>query len=245
MLKKFGDVVVFDFEEVRPLTAYQFMYYLRNNMNVTHLLKGYDHSFGSDCLRDLDAYQRQGRRADVDVLPAPSLTFDDAPISSSRIRDLIQKGDILDADTMLGYCYTITGKVIHGNGIGRTIGFPTANIEYPLTKVLPRAGVYSAFVTINEDADPCISLPSEKEYLSDPRTHLAVVNVGTNPTIGNVQTTIEAYLLDFSGDIYGKSLTIRFRNFIRPEQHFDTIQDLAKQIKTDISHAQEINFTLL
>ena len=136
-------------------------------------------------------------------------------ISSSLIRKTIAEGRISDANRMLGYEYAISGKVIHGNGIGRSIGFPTANIDYPREKLLPLSGVYAATVA----------------------QHAAIVNVGTNPTVGNTQSTVEAHILNHSGSLYDQHLTIQFRRFIRPEQHFASLADLSTQIRKDILSA--------
>lgn len=214
MLQTFAEVRVLDFREVQHLTAEQFMQRLHGVEGVQMLLMGYDHHFGSDRLTDFADYQHIATHVGLRVQHTGECIDAGEPISSSRIRRAIEAGHIEDANRMLGYEYAIGGKVIHGNGIGRSIGFPTANIDYPREKLLPLSGVYAATVA----------------------QHAAIVNVGTNPTVGNTQSTVEAHILNYSGSLYDQHLTIQFRQFIRPEQHFASLADLSTQIQKDIQY---------
>lgn len=215
MLQTFAEVRVLDFREVQHLTAEQFMQRLKGEEGVEMLLMGYDHHFGSDRLTDFADYQHIATHMGLRVQHADECMDGCEPISSSRIRRAIERGHIEDANRMLGYEYAVSGKVIHGNGIGRSIGFPTANIDYPCEKLLPLSGVYAARVG----------------------QYAAIVNVGNNPTVGNTQSTVEAHILNHSGSLYDEYLTIQFQRFIRGEQHFRSLAALGEQIRCDIRTA--------
>lgn len=147
-------------------------------------------------------------------------------ISSSHIRMYLQKGDIKLANEMLGYKYTLIGKVIEGEQLGRKIGFPTANLELPPEKFLPRQGVYAV-----------------KVYLeSNPNTQLkGVMNIGYRPTVEGKNTTVEVHLLNWSGDLYNQVLTVELERFLRPEQKFPSLIALKNQIALDCKTAQNID----
>lgn len=224
MLQRFAEVRLLDFREVQHLTAEDFMHRLHDEDGVQTLLMGYDHRFGSDRLTDFADYQRLAARVGLQVHHATECLDEGLPVSSSRIRHLIEQGRIEGANRLLGYPYAISGVVVHGNGIGSTLGFPTANISYSPSKLLPLSGVYSATVDIQG-----MSFLHEKGR--------AVVNIGTNPTVGNTCTTVEAHLLDFSGSLYDHTLTIRFQRFIRPECRFSSLAALTAQIRSDLRTA--------
>lgn len=257
MLQCFAEVRLLDFREVQHLTAEDFMHRLHDEDGVQTLLMGYDHRFGSDRLTDFADYQRLAARVGLQVCHATECLDEGLPVSSSRIRHLIEQGRIEDANRLLGYPYAISGVVVHGNGIGSTLGFPTANISYSPSKLLPLSGVYSATVDIQDT--PSSSDANKEDCLTPvantiqnlfplseggrgslcPSSHLheALVNVGNNPTIGNAGITIEAYLLGFSGSLYNKVLTIRFQRFIRPERRFSSLTALTDQIRSDLRTA--------
>ncbi len=204
------EVLVLPFEHIRSLTAEQFMVYLKGK-GVALLLMGYDHRFGVDRLVTFEDYRRAAERADLRlqlITEAP-----DGHISSSTIRKALAAGDITRANDMLGRPYSLTGKVVHGNGIGRTIGFPTANIQVPEYKLLPAEGVYVGMVD----------------------RHKSIVNVGFNPTVDGRKETVEVHIPDFSGDLYGQTLTVSLLKRLRGEQKFDSLDELQAQIRRDIT----------
>lgn len=209
-------VAELDFTAVRSLSAEDFLRFLRSDYGVRLLLMGYDHRFGSDRLSSPEDYAACGRRAGVEVLTVPQAP--EGAVSSSKIRKALEEGDVVSAGTMLGRPYSIEGEVVHGRGLGRTLGFPTANIQPSEPCLLiPRNGVYAA------------------EVLSGGQTWRAVVNIGTNPTIGNNRQTIEAHLLDYEGEsLYGATLVLRFLRRLRDERRFDSMDALCRQIRQDI-----------
>lgn len=222
MLESIAPVVAFDFAAIRKLTAEQFMRRLYDEYDVRVLLMGYDHAFGSDRLRHPQDYVRLGERIGIEVLAAHEFVDGEWHISSTEIRQALLTGNILVANELLGYPYSLSGIVTEGNHIGRTIGFPTANIlpDSPY-KLLPKSGVYAVY------------LQSPISNLQFPT--LAIANVGTNPTIGNTSVTIEVHIPDFHADLYGQRLTISFVRFLRNEHKFSSLSALRNQIRTDLS----------
>jgi riboflavin kinase/FMN adenylyltransferase len=141
---------------------------------------------------------------------------DALPVSSTRIRKLLDEAQIRQVNRLLGYEYSLTGVVEHGNGIGNQLGFPTANIHIDTTKHLPASGVYTAHTQI------------------DDVVYSALVNIGHNPTVGNKQLSVEAHIVGYRGDLYGHQLSVRFKDFVRPEQKFASLTDLQQQIEKDM-----------
>lgn len=144
-------------------------------------------------------------------------------VSSSRIRQSLANGDIDEVNRCLGRKYALSGKVIQGDQRGRTIGFPTANIDAWEQQVLPGNGVYATIVT-----------------LPDGSPHMAATNIGVRPTVDGVSHRIEAHLLDFNEDLYGKELRLEFVAHIRNEQKFGGLDELKAQIDRDVSSVREI-----
>ena len=143
-------------------------------------------------------------------------------VSSSLVRQALSQGEVIQANTMLGRSYCLKGKVVTGKQIGRTIGFPTANLEVPTNKFLPRFGVYAVKVQYQQ------------------QTILGVMNIGCRPTVAGESPTIEVHLLDWSGDLYDRELTVCLEAFLRPEQKFDSLDNLKAQISFDCQQARQL-----
>ncbi|MDZ8139852.1 MAG: bifunctional riboflavin kinase/FAD synthetase [Nostoc sp. DedQUE04] len=153
----------------------------------------------------------------------------DARISTSLIRQNLEQGDIENANLLLGRPYALLGDVVQGQQLGRTIGFPTANLQLPKEKFLPRQGVYAVRVfTLNETSD---TVPSE---------NLGVMNIGNRPTVNGTYSSAEVHLFDWSGDLYGKKLVVQLVKFLRPEQKFPSLEALKTQIQLDCVVAREV-----
>ncbi|WP_251956223.1 bifunctional riboflavin kinase/FAD synthetase [Nostoc commune] len=153
----------------------------------------------------------------------------DVPISTSLIRQTLENGDIENANLLLGRTYTLVGVVVQGQQLGRTIGFPTANLQLPKEKFLPRQGVYAVRVfTLTETLDTALS------------ESLGVMNIGNRPTVNGTDSSAEVHLLDWSGDLYGKKLAVELVKFLRPEQKFASLEALKTQIQLDCVVAKEI-----
>ncbi|MDJ0633529.1 MAG: bifunctional riboflavin kinase/FAD synthetase [Xenococcaceae cyanobacterium MO_188.B29] len=145
-------------------------------------------------------------------------------ISSSLIRQALQAGDIEQANSMLGRAYSLMGTVVKGQQLGRTIGFPTANLQLPAEKFLPRFGVYSVNVFLEENFNPRSTIKG-------------VMNIGYRPTVKGDAPTIEVHLLDWSGDLYDRTINVSLERFLRPEQKFPSLEALKKQIAADCEAA--------
>ena len=210
-LNQYGEVLMLSFAEVQPLTALEFMTRLRDEYGVAAILMGYDHRFGSDKLKHPQDYRRIGEQCGVEVLTLREYIENEWHVSSTEIRSALENGNIAMANDLLGHPYVVRGRVVHGKAIGRTIGYPTANIA-PLEphKIIPKSGVYIALVnTPTRDDAP------------------AFVNIDANKLI-------EVYVPSFKGDLYDQILKIRFVRFLREEKHFDTLEELRAQIKEDV-----------
>ena len=216
LLKTHAEVKLLDFTLVQHYTAEEFMQFLYRKEEVEVLLMGYDHRFGSDRLKGFSEYEKVARRVGLRVERAHECLVDALPVSSTRIRKLLNEAQIRQVNRLLGYEYSLTGIVEHGNGIGNQIGFPTANIQIDAIKHLPASGVYTAHTQI------------------DSAVYSALVNIGNNPTIGNERLSVEAHIVGYQGDLYGQQLTIYFSDFVRSEQKFASLADLQRQIEKDM-----------
>ena len=210
LLSAFGDVIVLSFAEIQPLTATEFMQRLNAQYGVSVLMMGYDHRFGSDRMRRPQDYRRAGEQCGIEVLTAGEYIDGEWHVSSTEIRQALDSGNVAVANELLGRPYALRGTVVHGKGVGRTIGFPTANIAPDPIKLLPKCGVYEARMNtpITDDAP-------------------AFVNIDPNGVI-------EAHIPSFRGDLYDQSVELRFVRFIREEKHFDSLEALREQIKADV-----------
>jgi riboflavin kinase/FMN adenylyltransferase len=211
LLTAFGEVVIMPFAEIQPLKATEFMQRLKTDYGVSVLLMGYDHRFGSDRLKHPQDYRRVGAQCGIEVLTMSEYVDGELHVSSSEIRLALENGNIVVANELLGRPYALRGQVVHGKGLGRTIGFPTANIEPQSPhKIIPKAGVYTALVNtpMRDDAP-------------------AFVNIDRSGLI-------EVYVPSFKGDLYGQLLNIRFTRFIREEKTFSCLEELRQQIKADV-----------
>lgn len=165
--------------------------------------------------------QRLAAEFDIPAAIVPLYCSGDERISSSAIREALIAGDPQRASRLLGRPYQLIGQVVQGQQLGRTIDFPTANLQLPADKFMPRGGVYSVWVS-GIAAQPL----------------RGVMNIGHRPTVAGQQQTIEVHLLDWSGDLYGKTLTVFLDQFLRPEQKFASLDDLKAQIQQDCLAAQ-------
>ena len=195
------------------------MVWLKAQYDVSVILMGYDHHFGSDRLRHPQDYRRTGEAVGVEILTMSEYVEGELHVSSTEIRTALENGNIVIVNELLGRPYALRGIVVHGNGIGRSLGFPTANIQPDDShKIIPRTGVYAVSVRTKE-------LPWTP----------AILNIGTNPTVGNHALTIEAHIPVFEGDLYGTQIDIRFERFIREERKFSSLLELREQIARDLS----------
>lgn len=202
--------------ELASLRSDQFMDMLHNQYGVDRLLVGYDHHFGSDQKSDFADYCREGARIGVEVKRSEVFRVSDINVSSSKIRKALLEGNVELANELLGYDYRLSGRVVEGHKIGRTIGFPTANLSLPDLKLIPERGVYSAELTL------------------DGVEYRAMINIGVRPTVNNGGMSVEVYIDGFRGDIYGRQIEVRLKKRLREEQKFASLDELRAQIERDL-----------
>lgn len=222
--KEVDEVRVLHFTpDMARLTAREFMQLLRDQYSVRLLLLGHDHRFGRP--QPDDDYERFGRELGIEIHRAEPLYLTSDPtvaVSSTAIRQALQEGRLAEAQQMLGRPYSIVGEVVRGFQVGRTIGFPTANIAMPL--LVPASGVYAVEV----------QLPAAEG--SAPRVMLGVLNVGSRPTLNNgSETSVEVHIPGYQGDLYGCALKVAFIRRLRDEQKFASLEALKAQIARDIA----------
>ena len=152
----------------------------------------------------------------------PQVRIDGEKVSSTNIRYLMETGHMSQAVQFLGHPHLLTGKVVHGHQLGRKIGIPTANLMLPKELVVPKFGVYA-----------CIAVVGDQRY------H-AVANIGTRPTVAGIGITVEPWILDYEGDLYGQEITLEFYQFLRPEQRFSSLEALRQEIFRNAEEAREI-----
>jgi len=202
-------------KNIAAITSYDFLKHLHDTYRVQKLLVGYDHRFGSDSIDTFDDYVRIGKKLGVEVIACRPFLTEDLTVSSSQIRTLLLQGDVIKANELLGSPYTMNGVVVSGNQIGRTIGFPTANLQLEISKLIPKGGVYAVDVLFKE------------------QLFKGMLNIGVRPTVLGETQTIEVHILDFEQNIYGETLTLKFRRRIRDEYKFASIDELKSQLETD------------
>lgn len=218
------EVLTFDKQFANHTTEEFYRDILINHFGVTHLVIGYDHRVGRDLSQTQEQMIEIANGLGIKTYRVGEFAEEEVIVSSTKIRDYISKGEISKANHFLGYRYGLEGVVVEGQRIGRTIGFPTANIRlYEPLKMLPADGVYAVWAE------------------SSGRVFRGITNIGTRPTIaaGN-ERTIETHLLDFEEDIYGLSLKIEFVCKMRDEQTFASISDLRDQLLKDKERAMTI-----
>jgi riboflavin kinase/FMN adenylyltransferase len=212
--------VKFD-EQARTMAAVEFVRILVEEIGIPALFVGDDFRFGFDRSGDFKYLQEVGKSQNFDVINMYTISHENERVSSTRIRECLAQGDFELAESLLGYAYSISGKVIYGRRIGRTLGVPTANIQLN-RYVAPITGVFSVEMLLDDQAFP------------------GVANVGVRPTIDDrtLKPILEVHLFDFSDDIYGKTAKVVFRQKIRDEKKFMGIEELKAGIMNDIEEAK-------
>ena len=219
-----ADVVgVLPFSQIRSMEPEDFVQaVLVDALGAAAVAVGQDFRFGRDRRGDVDALVAAGSQNGFVVDAIPLLAEDNTRLSSTHIRSLISAGNVEEAAELLGRSYTIEGPVVRGDGRGRTIGVPTANINYEPSVVLPKTGVYAGMVTV------------------DGVERRAVTNVGQRPTFDGRSTTVEAHLIDWDGDLYGRVVEVGLAHRLRDELKFDGVEALVAQIAEDVEAARAV-----
>lgn len=210
--------------DLSTVTAREYMARLKKDLGLERLLIGYDFALGKGREGNAARLTELGREMGYSVEVIPALSDESGVISSTEIRKLVRTGNVSEAAKLLGHPYTVSGPVIHGEGRGKKINFPTANIDYPKQKAIPSNGIYACWAYLG----------SEK--------FKAAANVGFNPTFTPERQipSVEAYLLDFDREIYGEVLKLEFVVRIRDELKFDSVEALIEKINDDVLKTREI-----
>ena len=195
-------------------------YYVKNilvdQLKAKIVLIGYDHKFGKNRTADINNLKEYGIKYNFEVIEIKAKEINDIAISSTKIRNSIKEGDIQLTNSYLGYEFSFFGKVVRGNSIGKTLGFPTANIKIGCDlKLIPKNGVYLIYTTINK------------------KIIFGMMNIGIKPTTNKNTKSIEVNLFDFNQDLYDKNITIYIKQFLREEIKFDSLNELKLQIEKD------------
>ena len=227
LLEKIGieNLVIHPFDETfSRLTAEEFVSsVLVDQFRIHKIIIGYDHRFGRNRTANINDLIDFGKRYGFEVEQISAQEIDAISVSSTKIRAALSDGDMALANKYLDYDYPLKGTIIKGKQLGRTIGFPTANLKIKEDyKLIPKNGVYIVKSTI----------ANEVVY--------GIMNIGFNPTVAADNLSIEVHFLDFNADLYGQTITISLLHYIRPEQKFESLELLVNQLKTDRTTA--VNF---
>lgn len=204
-------------KEFASLTPEQFVKdILVDSLGVSVVVVGEDFRFGCNRLGDVDRLQEFGLKYGFRVVAFPKLSMDGQIISASLIRTLLSAGEVGLIERYMGRKFSLTGEIIYGKQLGRTIGFPTINLQVPKEKLLPLKGVY------------------ETEVIIDGSLYKGITNVGYNPTVeDDCKTHVETHILAYNGDCYGKILTVAFCRRLRDEMKFENVDALRAQLEAD------------
>lgn len=189
------------------------------------IIIGYDHRFGHNREGGLELLEAEQEKYGFRLLEIPQQVIHDAAVSSTRIRKSLQEGDVRLASELLGYPYFLQGKVVHGDKMGRKLGFPTANISLnDYRKLIPAQGVYAVTVSVGNGG----------------ALLQGALNIGTRPTFNGSELRIEVFILDFDKEIYDAAIRVDFLEYIRSDRRFDSVEALVVQMKNDVEQARAI-----
>ncbi|MBP8976523.1 MAG: bifunctional riboflavin kinase/FAD synthetase [Bacteroidetes bacterium] len=219
------NVLVIPFDKEFSQLSFRDFYsqHIVRKIGVSEVVEGFNHHFGKDRQGTISILDELGKEFGFVVTHVAPITYNDKPISSSRIREALEDGAIDIANEMLGYPYYLTGKVIEGDKRGTTLGYPTANIELPTSKLIPKFGIYVASVNIQG-----------KEFFG-------MVSIGKRPTFyKDGKVIVEVHILDFYDIIYGKELSFSLIKRLRDQQKFDSVEQLIRQMEQDKEQSKSL-----
>ncbi len=213
-------------EAFKHLSPEEFLQWIMKRINMKQILSGTDFRFGRDRSGSYEDLQKYADKYGYEAIVVEKMQYKKEDISSTRIRDLIAKGEMEEANYLLGYDYFVTAPVTHGNALGRQIGFPTANQLPSKEKLLPPNGVYASKIEING------------------AIHYGVSNIGCKPTIeGDYPVGVETFIFDFDSKIYDQEIKVSLLKYIRPEQKFSSVAELTAQLAKDSETVRKFFFT--
>ena len=223
LLRQFGMEAIFSYPVTKAVMGMPWEAFLEEliTAGAAGFVCGNDFRFGNRGEGSAQKLERFCQERNLAYRVVGDQILDGLRVSSTHIRTLLETGEMEQAVRFLGHPHVLTGEVVAGRKIGRTIGIPTANLAIPKDVVALRHGVYACKATVGE------------------QTFLAVTNVGSRPTVGGHVVTVEPWLLDFKGDLYGKTLTLAFYSFLRPERKFDSLEELKAEIQKNACQTRE------
>lgn len=224
LLERYGiDTVVFlPFDEKLMATSWETFLEDLVSDGAAGFVCGSDFRFGAGGDGNAEKLAAFCENRNLPCAVVPQQLLEGVRVSSTYIRSLLEAGDAERATKFLGHPHMLSGKVVPGRGLGRTMGIPTANLQIPETVLLPKSGVYACLAEIAG------------------KTYPAVTNIGTRPTVSGHHVTVETWVLDFAGDLYGQTLTLLFYAFLRPEQKFDSLDALQAEIQKNAAKTRKI-----
>jgi len=208
--------------ELAQLTAREFVQLLKDYLKMRGLIVGPDFALGRGREGDAEKLRLLGEEMGFSVEVIPPMMLDGQVVSSSAIRQALAQGDMKKVEKLTGRLFSLSGQVVSGDGRGRTLGFPTANLEMSAEQALPGDGVYATIARVDHQLMP------------------SVTNIGVRPTFEGSKHLVETYILDYRGELLGQEFTIDLVDKIRDEKRFDTVEELKAQIKKDVEHARQI-----
>lgn len=223
-------VVIMPFtKEFSSITAEDYIEkVLVENFHPSYIVVGYDHRFGRERKGDMQMLQQYSEKYHYKVEEIPAQTIDDISVSSTKVRQAVMEGNIKEANILLAHPYSISGTVVHGDKLGRTIGFPTANISVSKHKLIPALGVYACIVEIKEIQ------------------YMGALSISYRPTVtASRDLRIEVYILDFDGDIYDQEINLILYEKIREDKKFDSLAIMTAAIDDDVMKVRQILTSML
>lgn len=234
------EVVVAPFDTMQCMGWEEFIAgYLVGELGVVHVVAGHDFHFGYMGKGSPERLAAKCAALGVGCDIIPKVELDGVTVSSTYIRSLIAQGEMERADRFLGHPCRLTGTVNHGKGLGSRLGFPTVNLRIPEGVIVPAFGVYATRVWVRPVC-PDNHEPPGPRHLPGEGPYTAVTNVGVRPTVEDGdQITVEGFLLDYSGDLYGREVQVEFYKYLRPERKFPSVEALAEEIQRNAEAARE------
>ena len=212
---------VADFADVRQISAPRFVQLLCESLGARRLVCGYNFTFGAGGVGTADDLRRYAEGYGVETLVVPPVELGGEVVSSSRVRSLVEAGDMPGAAELLGRRWGFSLPVVHGRELGRRMGYPTVNQLFPAELCRPRFGVYASVCTVRGELRG------------------GVTNVGMRPTVGGGAVTAETHIFDCSDELYGEDVRVELSEFLRTERRFDTVEELFRQIAEDAENAKQ------
>ena len=195
---------------------------LQEKINASHIVCGFNYRFGKGGAGDTRLLEELCKKHGIGLSVIPAVTIGDTTVSSTEIRQALESGNVEKASALLGRPYSLRAKIVDGQRLGRRLGFPTINQSFPEGKLVVKCGVYVTKVTFGKT----------RRY--------GITNVGVRPTVDGQHLCAETNIFDFDGDLYGKTVTVEFLKFLRPEKKFSSVDELMAQVHSDIAKAKSI-----